>query len=517
MVELDPIRGVIYDRNMHPLAVNVVVGSIYASPKEIKDKEKTASILANLLKISEEPLREKFNKDNYFVWIKRKIDHEQALMVSELHLEGIGMIKETRRFYPNKWLASHIVGFVGMDDVGLEGLEVAYDDYLRGVPGWKWTIRDAKARKILSKQFRLIPPNDGYNLVLTIDEVMQHIVEKELENVYKKFKAKSAIAIVMDPNNGDVLALVNRPTFDLNNFGKSDLESRRNRAVTDIFEPGSVFKVVTASAALEKGVVACDDVFYCEDGAFKVKGHVLHDHKPYGDLTFKSIIEESSNIGTVKIAELLGKDETFKFIKSFGFGSKSEIALPGEVKGIVRPTKDWSGLSMAAIPIGQEVAVTSIQLINAISVIANGGVLMKPRIVKEIQDKNGGLVKSFKPVTVKRVISESTASTMKEILEGVVERGTGKKAKLSEYMAGGKTGTAQKIEANGTYSHSNFVASFMGFAPVDNPKIAVIICVDEPRGIYYGGSVAAPAFKKISESILRYLKVQPDRKLIAKR
>lgn len=511
IVQLDSKRGSIYDRNMRPLAVNLKAASVYVMPSEIEDKAEAVRNLARILSMDEKSVMERFGKESSFVWLKRKIDLEHALEIADLDLKGVGLVKETKRYYPNGYSASHVLGFVGVDDMGLEGIEAEFDGYLRGNPGWSWTVRDAKSRHIQSKRSKLIQPCDGYDLVLTIDEIIQHIAEKELEWTVKKFNAKGGSVIVMNPANGDILALANRPTFNLNNFAVSDTDSRRNRVVTDIFEPGSVFKVVTAGAALESGAVDLEDTFFCEEGAYKVAGHILHDHRPHGKLTFREVIEVSSNIGTVKAAERLGKNEIFKFIKSFGFGSRTNIELPGEVRGIVRPPKEWSGISITAVPIGQEVAVTSIQLISALSAVANGGMLMKPRIIMEMRDREGGVVKSYEPRALRRVISEPTSSLMKEVLEGVVERGTGKRARLSEYRACGKTGTAQKIETGGKYSHSKFIASFMGFAPADNPRIAILISLDEPGPVYYGGSVAAPAFKKIAEDVLRYLKIEPDR------
>ena len=516
MVQLEPIRGVVYDRNKNPLAVNLNTNSVYASPKDIINKKDTAERLARILDLDSESIAQKIDSDKYFTWIKRKVDYDTAQIIDREGLRGVGMRKETKRFYPNDTLASHVVGFVGMDNVGLEGLEVTFDGYLRGTAGWSWTVRDAKARNILSKQYRYIPPCDGYDLVLSIDEVIQHIVEKELDRTYKKSRAKAASVIVMDPRTGDILALANRPAFDLNNFVNAKPDSRRNRAVTDIFEPGSVFKIVTASAALETGVVDLEKTFFCEEGSYKVRSHTLHDHKPHGDLTFREIIEYSSNIGTVKAAELVGKEKIYSSIKQFGFGRRTGIDLPGEVNGITRHPADWSGISIAAVPIGQEVAVTPIQLISAVSAVANNGILIKPRIVLEIRDKEGGLVKSFESKPVRRVISEPTAILMKEILQGVVDRGTGRRAEISEYTVCGKTGTAQKIESDGRYSHSKFIASFVGFAPADDPRIAVLVSVDEPKGVYYGGSVAAPAFKRIAENVLRYLKVEPDKALLAR-
>jgi len=510
-IKLQANRGNIYDRNFHPLSANLKTGSIYANPKEIEDSRSLIRSLKPYLGIEKKVLTEKLKSSSPFVWLKRKIDYAQAQKIMDLGLKGIGMLTESRRFYPNNQLASHMLGFVGIDNEGLEGLEMKFNSFLSGTPGYSYAFRDAKARRIFSKHSGLIPPSDGYNLVLTIDEVIQHIAEKELDRTFSDSEAAAATVIVMNPTSGDILALANRPAFDLNNFNISEPDSRRNRAVTDILEPGSVFKVITASAALEEEVVSLEREFFCEEGLYNVGGHILHDHHPYGKLTFRQVIELSSNIGTVKTAQLLGKEKLYSFIKLFGFGSKTNIELPGEVVGIIRPSERWSGISIAAIPIGQEVAVTPIQLVRALSVIANGGMLVKPRIVLSIQDSQGEVVKNFEPEKPKRIISSSTASFMTEILEGVVERGTGKRAQLSEYRACGKTGTAQKLEPDGRYSHSKYVASFMGFAPASDPRVAVLVCVDEPKGAYYGGSVAAPAFKRITEDVLRYMKVEPDK------
>lgn len=513
LLEIEPERGEIYDRNLNTLAIDCPVYSVYAAPDRIEkdDRLEIARSLSGVLRLDKEAVLEKLSQEKSFVWIKREIEKGLADRVDRQELEGIYLIKEHKRFYPKGSLASHLIGFTGMDDTGLEGVEYTYEGYLKGSPGWRWTVRDAKRRDIVSKDTKYIPPSDGLNVILTIDEAIQHIAERELERVYKRYKAKGASIIIMDPHNGDILALANRPSFDLNEFASTGAESLRNKAVADLYEPGSVFKIVTASCAVEKNAVNIDQTFFCEDGEYYIGGRILHDHKPHGDLTFEEIIKKSSNIGMTKVAQVLGKKEVYEFIKLFGFNRPTGIDMPGEAKGILSPPHKWSATSISAIPIGQEIAVTSIQLITAMSAIANGGYLMKPRVVREIRDGGGNSIKTFEPVTVRRILSYESADKMRSILRGAVDNGTGKRAGLDGYTAAGKTGTAQKLEPDGRYSHAKFIASFIGFAPADDPKIVVLVSVDEPRPLYYGGTVAAPVFKNTATDVLRYLKIEPDR------
>lgn len=514
ILELQPERGDILDRNLRKFAVDYNVFSIYAIPNAIRQADKTgiSDALCGILDVNRDLVLDRLKKDKSFVWIKREVDRETAESVSALNISGVKMLKEYKRFYPKAALASHVVGFAGLDDSGLEGVELAYDGYLKGLPGWRWTVKDAKRRDIISGDTKLIPASEGLNVILTIDENIQYIAERELDQVFQRYNAKGASVIVMDPHNGDILALANRPTFDLNEFSSSSYDERRNRAVTDIYEPGSVFKIITAASAIESKVADIDQKFFCENGEYKIGGRILHDHKPYGELSFSEIIEKSSNIGVTKIAELLGKDELYKFAKLFGFGEMTGIDMPGEVRGILHHPGKWSSVSISSVPIGQEIAATSIQLARAVAVIANGGFLVKPRVVKEIRDTSGNIIKSFPAIEVRRVISEDTASVMRDILMGVIERGTGKKARLKMYTAAGKTGTAQKVEEGGRYSHSKFIASFLGFAPAVDPKVVILVMVDEPGPVYYGGTVAAPVFGRIAEEVLKYMKVEPDGK-----
>ena len=510
-VELEPKRGTIYDANLKPQAVNIAVDSLFAAPNEIdnKDKEKIIRELAPVLNVGHAFLRERLYRKKSFIWLARKITPQQSEAIKKLNIKGLQFIKESKRSYPNRYLASHIVGFAGLDNAGLEGLELYYNKYLKGEAGFALFLRDARQKK-LDLWEKMVLHRDGYDLILTIDEVIQFIAERELDKIVKTYRAKGASIVVMDPHTGAILAIANRPTFDLNDYDNANKDQMRNRAICDLFEPGSVFKIVTASAALEEKKVAEQDRFFCENGSYKVASHILHDHRPHGWLSFREVIEQSSNIGTTKVAQVLGNDILYRYIKLFGFGAKSAIDLPGEIQGMIKAPIAWSKISITAIPIGQEVGVTALQLVSAISVIANGGQLMKPYIVSEIRDKFSETIKKNSPTMIRKVISVDTAHRVKRILNGVIENGTGKLAQLEGYSAAGKTGTGQKLEANGTYSHAKFIASFIGFAPVEDPVIAIAVVVDEPRPYYFGGVVAAPVFKNVANDVLRYLKINPQ-------
>ena len=506
-LELEPVRGTIYDTNLKPLAINLPAESLFASPNEIKDtdKEKIIERLVPLLNADENFLRERLFRKKSFVWLARKMTPQQAEAVRALKIKGLGLIKESKRTYPNSYLASHVIGFAGLDNTGLEGMELAFDKYLKGEVGWALFLRDARQRK-LDIWEEMVLPKDGYDLILTIDEVLQYIAERELDKVFQSSHAKGACIVMMDPHTGAILALANRPTYDLNNSGKVDKDQMRNRAICDLFEPGSVFKIVTLCAALEEKKVNEEDRFFCENGSYKVLSHTLHDHRPHGWLTFREVIQQSSNIGTTKVAQMLGPKAVSRYVKLFGFGEKLGIDLPGEINGVAKEPRQWSKISIAAIPIGQEVGVTVLQLASAISVIANGGQLMKPYLVQSIQDKRQETIKEFSPLMIRKVISSEVAARAKKILAGVVESGTGTLAKMEGITAAGKTGTGQKLEPNGTYSHSKFIASFIGFAPVEDPLITVVVVVDEPRPYYFGGVVAAPVFKNVASDSIKYLK-----------
>jgi len=505
LVELEPRRGTIYDCNLKAQAFNMSMDSLYAVPNVIKNKESIVNQLLPSLDVERSYLVERLSRKKSFIWLARKLSPEKSESIKKLNIKGLGFLKETKRIYPNSYLASHIIGFSGMDNIGLEGVERSFNNYLKGVPGWAIFLRDARLKK-LDIWEKMVLPQDGMDLILTIDEVIQYIAERELDKAFNDFHAKGASIVVMDPHTGRILAMANRPTYDLNDHSSVSKDSIRNRAICDLFEPGSVFKIVTASAALEEKKVTESDVFFCENGAYRVGGRILHDHTSHGNLTFKQVIEESSNIGTVKVAQLLGADTLYRYIKAFGFGSKLGIDLSGEISGMISPPRVWSKTSITAVPIGQEVGVTALQLASAISVIANGGQLMKPYIIDSVRDNQGHIIKQNKPVLIRKVISVDTAMRIKKILTGVIEEGTGKLGKVLGFSAAGKTGTAQKLEPDGSYSHNKFVASFIGFSPAEDPLLTIVVTVDEPHPYYFGGVVAAPVFQKVAGDVIRYLK-----------
>ncbi len=508
-VELEPLRGVIYDTNLKPQTLNLPVDSLYASPNSIKDNDKEGIIrsLANILSLSPDYLGERLSRKKAFVWIARKITPEQAAAIKKLKIKGLGFLRESKRSYPNTYLAAQIIGFAGLDNTGLEGIELYLDKYLKGSPGWAIFLRDARQKK-LDIWEKMVLPKDGNDIVLTIDQVVQYIAERELDKAFKTFHAKGASIIIMDPHTGKILALANRPTYDLNEHSDVNKDNQRNRAICDLFEPGSVFKIVTASAALEEKRINEEDQIFCENGTYRVANHILHDHTAHGWLTFREVIEESSNIGTTKVGQMLGPDIVYKYVRLFGFGSKLGIDLPGEISGMIKEPRYWSKTSIGAVPIGQEVGVTAIQLASAMSVIANGGQLMKPYIIDEIRDKQGEVIGKSSPKLIRKAISLDTAARMTKMLTGVVEEGTGKMARVSGFTSAGKTGTAQKLDPNGAYSHNKFVGSFVGFAPAEDPLITIVVSLDEPHPAYYGGVVAAPVFRAVAGDVLRYLKTK---------
>jgi cell division protein FtsI/penicillin-binding protein 2 len=508
-IVLEPRRGTIYDRNMRALAINLPVYSIYANARAMRqqhDEDEAVEKLSGLLKIDARMIRAKLDKDKYFVWILRKVPQDIYLQIKALKLPGIGFIKESKRFYPNQTLASHLIGFAGLDNNGLDGLERDYDRYLKGQPGHAIILRDARSRELMFDK-GYVPPQDGFSVVLTIDETIQYIAERALDRMYTKYNCKGASIIVMDPRTGEILAFANRPTYNLEEASRSNPESRTDRAIVFTYEPGSVFKIVTTSAALQEGVIREGDMINCEHGAYRVANHILHDHEPLGTISFKQVIEQSSNIGTTKVAQRLGAVRVYNYAHHFRFGMKTGIDLPGEAAGILKPVSRWSKTSIGAVPIGQEVTVTPIQVMGAISAIANDGLYMRPFVVKCIKDSQGRIIFEHSPQILDRVISKMTAQRVKAILKGVVDEGTGTKAAIPGVAVAGKTGTAQKV-VSGLYSHSHFYATFAGFAPVANPRLAAVVVFDDPHPAYYGGTVSAPVFAEVVGNALKYLNTQ---------
>ena len=519
-LKLAPMRGDITDRHGNLLGTSVPVPSLYCDPSQIKDAKLTAQEVASVLDLKKDFVYERITREKRFVWIKRKITHEQKKAIKSLKLKGIHFLDEPKRFYPKGSLGTHIVGFVDVDNNGLEGIESVCNRYLAGRPGKRITEKDAAGREVLSWRYKEISPVEGYKVILTIDEVIQDMVEEELDKAWDIYNPKGASVIVLDPYTGEILALSNRPTYDPNKYSKTNADTRRNRALTDTFEPGSVMKIFVAGAALNEGLLGLMDSIYCENGVFKTPGGYLRDHNGHGDLTFQEVIEKSSNIGMAKVGIMLGKQRLYEYLRDFGFGQCTDVLMYGEVAGVLRPPSRWSKMSITRIPMGHEISTTVIQLAVAASTVANGGTLMKPLIVKRIEDNKGRLIKEFKPeIVAEKILSEEAIRKLKVALVGVVSpRGTAKKAKIDGYRVAGKTGTAQKINPDGTYSHKNFISSFVGFVPVNKPRLVVFVVFDSPRPVYYGGSVAAPVFSSIAKKALSYLNVEPEIKetLVAK-
>ncbi|MEK6715884.1 MAG: penicillin-binding protein 2, partial [candidate division NC10 bacterium] len=434
----------------------------------------------------------------------------QAEAISDLNLRGIGLFPESRRYYPRQELAAHVLGLVGLDDRGLEGLEYQYDDLLGGQPQFVVAQQDALGR-IIFRQEESRPQAPIFDLTLTIDEVIQYIAERELARAVERSRAKAGTAIVMDPSTGEILALANQPTYDPNTYRKATSAARRNRAVTDAFEPGSAFKVILLAGALEEGVVRPGDRFHGENGAIEVSGVTIRDHEKYGWLTVRQILTQSSNVGAIKIGQKLGKSLYYHYISGFGFGSLTGMDLPGETPGLMRRPRGWSALSLSVLSLGQEISVTPVQIATAFSAVANGGNLVRPHVVRGLRAVDGSLQRQVEPVVIRRVISSETARTLLDMMRAVVEEGTGKEAALEEYSVAGKTGTAQKLDpATGRYSHQKVVASFIGAVPAERPRLVILVLIDEPETLRWGGSIAAPTFREIARDALKYLQVPPS-------
>jgi cell division protein FtsI (penicillin-binding protein 3) len=481
-------------------------------PSEISATRRLSRKLAPLIKASSKKINTKLlrKKDKDFVWLARKVDVKGALKINKLREKmgytGLGFVEESKRYYPKGYTGSHIIGFTDVDNKGIAGLELMYDKYLKGKVSRVSVGRDARGNRLSTDMREGIA---GNNLVLTIDEGIQYIVERELSKVMSEWKAKAAVAVMMDPMSGQILAMANRPAFNPNSAGRSKTSARRNRAITDVFEPGSTLKSILAAAALEEGVTDLDEIFDVSQGYIVVGGKPVRDTHKHDPLTFQEIIQMSSNVGAVQVGLRLGKEKYYEYIKRFGFGEKSGIDFPGEVKGILRNTDKWSGTSLAALSIGQEIGVTPLQILRAYAAIANGGLLMKPYIVSDIISPAGKVIRRISPEVERRTVSRATAETVKEILKMVVEEGgTAQKADIRGNLVAGKTGTAQIFDSDeGRYSRDKFVSSFVGFVPADNPVIALIVIVYEPEGATYGGTVAAPVFKRIIENTFAYMSV----------
>ena len=508
-VEIHYGRGSVFDRNMNELATNIEAESVYATPQKVVDKKRAARVLAKALNLNHKSIYKKLNSKRHFVWLKRQAPPPEIARLRKSSLSGINFISEDKRFFPKRELASGVVGFTGVDNQGLEGIEQRYDSTLKGNVVKAVMEKDARGKLVQFNKQANGQVSGSRSVVLAIDEVIQFFAEHHLKKQVAKHQAESGVAIVMNPNTGELYAIANVPQYNPNNYSAYKRNRRRNRAVSDSYEPGSIFKPIVAAASIDAGVARPQDTFFCENGKFKVGNKTVGEavnHK-YGWLTLQNIIVKSSNIGSIKIARQLGKQSYYDYIRKFGFGQKTGIELPGEAGGLLKELSAWNPLSLASISFGQEIGVTPLQMTNAISAIANGGTLMVPRITRAIL-KDGQIEKRFEPKAVRRVISIQSSRQVIDILKHAVKDGTGKNAAVKGYEVAGKTGTAQKYDVKtGRYSKTAYISSFIGFAPADAAKVAILVMIDNPKGVHYGGSVAAPVFSNIARETLRYLNV----------
>ena len=540
--EVAPRRGVLYDRNLREMAMTVSVDSVYAVPSELGDNKETAAELLSSI-VHNDPLDNfttkkqmlaRFNASHGFAWVARKLDAATVERVRDLNLNGVYTQKEFKRFYPNGDLAAQVLGYVGTDDIGLGGIERQFDDEMHGAPGHMLTALDAKRHVLDSAEQQPLP---GESLMLTVDANIQHIAEKALDSQVEKMKALHGTVVVQDPHTGQILALAVSPRFNPNDQRHMDASVLKNLAVSDVYEPGSTFKLVTYSAALDGAGVQPTDIVDCQGGAMTMFGRTLHDDKSdhYGRITVQQALEHSSDVGAAKMALKLGNQKFYDYVHAFGFGERSGIELPSETRGLLRTPKKWGATSILSIAIGQEVGVTPVQLVSMVSAIANGGVYMPPHVLLASVDgqKGDGKLKpiAFRPSNqlpeklpdgAHRVITEITSAKMRSMMQGIIVEGTGKKAALNGYSAGGKTGTAQKVDpATHTYSHTKLVASFAGFAPVSNPAISIAVVIDNPTAggevSHYGGATSAPVFADVAQQVLEYLGVPHDQPLVEKK
>ena len=530
--DVAPRRGVLYDRNLHELAMTVQVDSVYAVPTEINDKNAAARSLAAVVhadagdaRTSEQQIANRLAKNNGFAWIARRITPEISAQVKALNLKGVYFQKEFQRFYPDNQIAAQVLGYVGVDDNGLGGLEQKFEPQLHGVSGRTFTAMDAH-RKVLGSI--VSEPEPGRNYVLTIDENIQFLAERALDHAMERTHADNGTVVVQDVHTGQILALAIRPTFNPNQFRHTTPALLRNHAVSDVYEPGSTFKLVTYSAALDQHITSPDDKIDCQRGSITIAGRTIHDDKAdhFGVITVHEALEHSSDVAAVKLAMRVGPDKFYQYIRDFGFGSKPAVELPGVTRGLLRAPAKWGTTSIGSIAMGQEVAVTPVQLVSMVSTIANGGIYLPPHVLMPVQmDQNnkptalqalpfkgGGDLPDPLPTGAHRVITTMTAAQMRKMMEGVVLYGTGKPAQLNGYSAGGKTGTAQKIDpATHLYSKTMHVASFAGIAPINNPVISVAVVMDNPKGAsYYGNEVSAPVFSEVAQQVLEYLSIPHD-------
>ncbi len=514
-IEIAPRRGAVYDRKGNVLARSVEVTSIYAEPRRLADlpparRTSIVAALSRALDMSPSAVTERLGPTKSFVWLKRRVPPEMARAVGELKIDGVGAVPESKRFYPNVELAGHVLGFAGLDSEGLEGIERRYDDLLKWKAQRLSRARDARGRLYADQVSE--ETEVGRELVMTLDQQIQFFAENALRKGVQNSRASGGFVIVEDPRTGEILAMAGYPHYNPNAYWKAKPDDWRNRAVTDVFEPGSTLKPVLIAAALEAGVIRSDDSFHCENGSIDVADLTIHDTKKHGWLDVAGILRLSSNIGMIKIGRLLGKDAYYEALQRFGFGEKSGIDLPGDSGGLVPPKNRWTTVTLASTSFGHNIGVTGIQLVSAISALANGGVRMRPYLVQKVVEADGTVVDVVEPAEVGRVVPEEVARAVGAMMETVVgPEGSGSLAALDDYRVAGKTGTAQKVDnVSGGYSDER-IASFVGFVPASRPRLTILVVLDEPKTSVYGGVVAAPVFREVARDALRYLGVPPDR------
>ena len=518
--EVSAPRGIIFDRNGQELAMSINVDSVFAVPSEMPKPASTISLIARITKQDPRELLAKCEAARTFCWLARKPDPEISARIRSLNLRGIYFQKEAKRYYPKGDLAAQVLGYVGMDDTGLSGIEREFEDKLHGRPGQMLISVDARKKWFGSVEKQ---PEPGENVVLTIDDKIQYIAERELDTAMAQNHAISGTVIIENPHTGEILALANRPTFNPNISSEITPARLKNHAISDIYEPGSTFKLVTISAAVDQGLARPDELIDCQKGSIVLFGRRIHDWHPWGVIPVSEVLAESSDVGAIKIALRMGDERMYKYIRAFGFGQQTGIELPGETRGMTKPLSRWSKVSIGAIAMGQEIGISAVQLSAMISSIANDGILLRPHIVAgEIQQQNAPQTVAFRPTDARRVVSPTTAALMRQMMQGVVLHGTGRKAVLEGYSAAGKTGTAQKFDpAIHKYSHTKFWSSFAGFAPINNPAITVVVIFDSPWAPTTvkreGGWIAAPVFHRIAQQVLEYLHTPHDLELPASR
>ncbi len=507
-VPLKPKRGPILDRSGQVLATSSLAESLFLLPARVDDPARLAARLAPIIGERPDELTRRIGAARRFTYLKRKLPPPVAQAARDLKEPALGFVEESLRLYPNRELAAHVVGFEGLDGHGLGGIEQAWDRELAGQEGQALVERDALGREVTAAPLVLKAPRPGRGVVLTLDATLQYIAEKEIDAAWRRTRSKAAMAVAMDPRTGEVLAIAIRPTFNPNRFAGATDDERRNRAVTDPFEPGSTFKVILAAAALEEGVARPTDRIYGELGKIKVATATIHDWKPWGWLTFAEVLANSSNVGTIKVGLQLGKERYYKHITAFGFGIPTGVGLPGESRGQLRGPDRWSGLSLATISIGQEISVTALQMVSAFAAVANGGRLMQPQIIRAVLGEDGHEVQGFEPKVIRQAITPQTAQTLARMMAGVVSNGTGHNAAIAGYEVGGKTGTAQKMDpATRRYSRAPGVLSFVGVVPMEDPRLVMLVMLDEPKNEKWGSEAAAPIFSAIGREALRYMHV----------